>query len=218
MRSGPFRRAEGEDQSSVLYESLTLVVVVVWALLFESESIRSLSCTLLQFGMLACVVTLLDALSGAMREEPDVQLARMPRMADAARWGVAASRALGWNDEDYLKALDMQNVFEHEQELTRYAMEQLRAVPGLTIYGPDAGSRGGVISFTLGDIHPHDLASILDQEVGVAVRAGQHCAQPLMERFNLAATARASFYVYTLQEEIDVLVQGLHKALHIFSL
>src|SRR6266568_1275266 len=139
-----------------------------------------------------------------------------PAIAEAIGLGAAV---------DYLKALDMQNVFQHEQELTRYAMEQLRAVPGLTIYGPsitswgpDAGSRGGVISFTLGDIHPHDLASILDQEVGVAVRAGHHCAQPLMERFNLAATARASFYVYTLQEEIDVLVQGLHKALRIFSL
>jgi cysteine desulfurase/selenocysteine lyase len=75
-----------------------------------------------------------------------------------------------------------------------------------------------VISFTLGDIHPHDLASILDQEVGVAVRAGHHCAQPLMERFGLAATARASFYVYTIKEDIDILVQGLHKAMHIFQL
>ena len=79
-------------------------------------------------------------------------------------------------------------------------MEQLQQVPGLTIYGPDAAQRGGVISFTLGDIHPHDLASILDQEVGVAIRAGHHCAQPLMERFGLAATARASFYVYTIEK------------------
>jgi cysteine desulfurase/selenocysteine lyase len=96
-------------------------------------------------------------------------------------------------------------------------MEQLRQVPQLTIYGPEAEQRGGVISFTLADIHPHDLASILDQEVGVAIRAGHHCAQPLMERFGLSATARASFYVYTIPEEIDVLVQGLHKALQIFS-
>jgi len=97
-------------------------------------------------------------------------------------------------------------------------MEQLQAIPGLTIYGPEASLRGGVISFTLGDIHPHDLASILDQEVGVAIRAGHHCAQPLMERYGLAATARASFYIYTLKEDIDVLVQGLHKAEQIFSL
>jgi cysteine desulfurase / selenocysteine lyase len=119
---------------------------------------------------------------------------------------------------DYLTELGMENVQRHEQEITGYAMEQLRSVPGLTIYGPEAAQRGGVISFTLGDIHPHDLASILDQEMGIAIRAGHHCAQPLMERFGLAATARASFYVYTIQEEIDVLAQGLHKALQIFNL
>jgi cysteine desulfurase / selenocysteine lyase len=97
-------------------------------------------------------------------------------------------------------------------------LEQLQAIPGLTIYGPGATKRGGVVSFTLADIHPHDLASILDQEMGVAIRAGHHCAQPLMERFGLSATARASFYVYTVREDIDALVQGLHKALQIFKL
>lgn len=132
-----------------------------------------------------------------------------PAIAEAIGLGAAV---------DYLKALGMEYVLRHEQELTRYAMEQLQAVPGLTMYGPDADRRGGVISFTLGDIHPHDLASILDQEVGVAVRAGHHCAQPLMERLGLAATARASFYVYTIKEEIDTLVQGLQKAIQIFSL
>jgi cysteine desulfurase/selenocysteine lyase len=96
-------------------------------------------------------------------------------------------------------------------------MEQLQTVPGLIIYGPEVSKRGGVISFTLGDIHPHDLASILDQEVGVAIRAGHHCAQPLMERYGLAATARASFYVYTIPADIDILVQGLHKAQQIFQ-
>ncbi len=132
-----------------------------------------------------------------------------PAIAEAIGLGAAV---------DYLNALGMENVLRHEQEITAYALAQLRAVPGLTIYGPDASRRGGVVSFTLGDIHPHDLASILDQEAGVAVRAGHHCAQPLMERFNLGATARASFYVYTMHEEIDVLVQGLHKALQIFRL
>ena len=97
-------------------------------------------------------------------------------------------------------------------------MEQLQTVLGLTIYGLDVSRRGGVVSFTLGDIHPHDLASILDQQAGVAVRAGHHCAQPLMERLGLTATARASFYVYTTEEEIDILVQGLHKAIQIFNL
>lgn len=132
-----------------------------------------------------------------------------PAIAEAIGLGAAV---------DYLNALGMQNVVRHEQEVTGYAMQQLQEIPGLTIYGPPAELRGGVISFTLGDIHPHDLASILDQEVGVAVRAGHHCAQPLMERFGLAATARASFYVYTSKEDIDILVQGLHKAMHIFRL
>jgi cysteine desulfurase / selenocysteine lyase len=132
-----------------------------------------------------------------------------PAIAEAIGLGAAV---------DYLKALGMEHVLQHEQELTHYAMEQLQAVPGLTIYGPEASRRGGVISFTLGDIHPHDLASILDQQVGVAVRAGHHCAQPLMERFGLSATARASFYVYTIKEEIDILVQGLQQAIQIFSL
>src|SRR6266550_3380255 len=132
-----------------------------------------------------------------------------PAIAEAIGEGVAV---------DYLAALGMENVQRHEQQITRYAMEQLRSVPGLTIYGPEARRRGGVISFTLGDIHPHDLASILDQQVGVAVRAGHHCAQPLMEHFGLSATARASFYVYTKKEEIDILVQGLQQAIQIFSL
>jgi len=132
-----------------------------------------------------------------------------PAIAEAIGLGAAV---------DYLNALGMENVRRHEQELTAYAMRQLQAIPGLTIYGPPASRRGGVISFTLGDIHPHDLASILDQEAGVAVRAGHHCAQPLHERLGLAASARASFYVYTIKEEIDILAQGLHRAIQIFRL
>jgi cysteine desulfurase/selenocysteine lyase len=132
-----------------------------------------------------------------------------PAIAEAIGLGVAV---------DYLEALGMEQVFKHDQEMTRYALERLQTIPGLTVYGPDVTKRGGVISFTLADIHPHDLASILDQEMGVAIRAGHHCAQPLMERYDLTATARASFYVYTIQEDIDALVQGLHKALQIFNL
>ncbi len=132
-----------------------------------------------------------------------------PAIAEAIGFGAAI---------DYLNGLGMDFVRQHEIEVTAYALEQLASVPDLRIYGPlDIAKRGGVISFTLGDVHPHDLASILDQEVGVAVRAGHHCAQPLMERYDLAATARASFYIYTLKEEIDVLVQGLRKAQQIFS-
>jgi cysteine desulfurase / selenocysteine lyase len=132
-----------------------------------------------------------------------------PAIAEAIGLGAAV---------DYLNAIGMDNARQHEQNITAYAMEQLRQVPGLTIYGPGASQRGGVVSFTLGDIHPHDLASILDQEVGVAIRAGHHCAQPLMERFGLSATARASFYVYTIEDDINTLVRGLHKALEIFNL
>jgi cysteine desulfurase/selenocysteine lyase len=132
-----------------------------------------------------------------------------PAIAEAIGLGAAV---------DYLNALGMENGLQHEKEITIYALEQLQAVPGLTIYGPEATKRGGVVSFTLADIHPHDLASILDQEMGVAIRAGHHCAQPLMERFGLAATARASFYVYTIREDIDALVHGLHRALQIFNL
>ena len=133
-----------------------------------------------------------------------------PAIAEAIGLGAAV---------DYLNALGMRNIQQHEQDITAYAMEQLQQVPGLTIYGPkDVRQRGGVISFTLADIHPHDLASILDQEAGVAIRAGHHCAQPLMQRYNLSATARASFYVYTIPEDIDTLVRGLHKALEIFKL
>nr|WP_220195112.1 cysteine desulfurase [Ktedonospora formicarum] len=132
-----------------------------------------------------------------------------PAIAEAIGLGAAV---------DYLNDLGMEWVIEHEHEITAYALERLQEIPGLTIYGPRAlEQRGGVISFTLGDIHPHDLASILDQEVGVAIRAGHHCAQPLMERYDVAATARASFYVYTTTEDVDALVQGLQKAQQIFS-
>lgn len=131
-----------------------------------------------------------------------------PAIAEAIGLGAAV---------DYLHKLGMENVARHEREITAYALEQLRTVPDLVIYGPPAEQRGGVISFTLGEIHPHDLASILDQEVGVAIRAGHHCAQPLMERYDLTATARASFYVYTIPSDIDILVQGLRKAREIFQ-
>ena len=118
---------------------------------------------------------------------------------------------------DYLRQLDMEQVRAHERALTVYALERLRAVPDLTIFGPPAERRGGVISFTLGDIHAHDLATLLDRE-GVAVRAGPHCAQPLMERMQVAATARASVYVYTTSAEVDTLAEALERARAVFAL
>ncbi|HEV7129412.1 MAG TPA: cysteine desulfurase [Ktedonobacterales bacterium] len=118
---------------------------------------------------------------------------------------------------DYLTGLGMERVHQHERTLVAYALERLSAVPELTIYGPPADRRGGVVSFTLGEIHPHDLATLLDRE-GIAVRAGHHCAQPLMERYHLPATARASFYVYTTSAEIDALAESLERARAIFAL
>ena len=113
---------------------------------------------------------------------------------------------------DYLQALGMHNVRAHERALTAYALERLSTVRGLRLLGPlDPDVHGGVASFTLERIHPHDLASLLDEQ-GIAVRAGHHCAQPLHARLGITATARASFYVYTLPEEIDRLIDGIEYA------
>lgn len=117
---------------------------------------------------------------------------------------------------DYLSAIGMQQVREHEQELTALASAKLSAIPDVRIYGPAPSQRSGVVSFTVGDIHPHDLATILD-EVGVCVRAGHHCAQPLMRRLNLPATARASFYIYNNEQDVDALVAGVERAREVFG-
>jgi cysteine desulfurase/selenocysteine lyase len=111
---------------------------------------------------------------------------------------------------EYLNEIGVESIEQHEQELAAYALERLAEVPGITLYGPPAERRAGIVSFNLGEIHPHDVAQILDSE-GVAIRAGHHCCQPLMTRFGVAATNRASFYLYTIREEIDRLVDGLHK-------
>ena len=119
---------------------------------------------------------------------------------------------------DYLNKIGMKNVREHEKELTKYALDEMMKIKGMRIYGPkDVNVRGGVISFNLGDIHPHDLASILDDE-GIAVRAGHHCAQPLMERLGVNGTTRASFYIYNTEREVDSLVNALEKARKVFKL
>ena len=117
---------------------------------------------------------------------------------------------------EYLDGVGMRAVREHEQALTELASEKLGAVPDVRIYGPEPAARSGVVSFTVGDIHPHDLATILD-EVNVCVRAGHHCAQPLMRRLNVPATARASFYIYNTEADIDALVAGVERAKEIFG-
>ena len=105
----------------------------------------------------------------------------------------------------------MDLVSEHEQTLTRYSYERLGQIEGLHMLGPGPEARGGLIAFTLGDIHPHDLSAVLDQE-GIAIRAGHHCAQPVHDHFGIVASARASFYLYNTPDEIDQLVVWLEKA------
>jgi cysteine desulfurase/selenocysteine lyase len=112
---------------------------------------------------------------------------------------------------DYLTDVGIGAIEEHERELLVYALDRLAEVPGLTAYGPSPERRAGIVSFNLEGVHPHDVAQILDMD-GVAIRAGHHCCQPLMARLGVAATNRASFYLYTIPEEIDRLAEGLHKA------
>ncbi|TFG95005.1 MAG: cysteine desulfurase [Calditrichales bacterium] len=116
---------------------------------------------------------------------------------------------------EYLEEVGMVNLTLYEQDLTTYALEKMAAIAGMKIYGA-APERGGVISFNLGDIHPHDLSHFLDQQ-GIAVRAGHHCAQPVMRKLNIAATTRASFYFYNTKEEIDYLVDQLNAAKTFFN-
>ncbi|HEX6629522.1 MAG TPA: SufS family cysteine desulfurase [Gemmatimonadaceae bacterium] len=117
---------------------------------------------------------------------------------------------------DYLDALGMDAVLAHERALLALATERLADLPGLTIHGPPAAERSGVLGFSLADVHPHDLATILDEH-GVCIRAGHHCAQPLMRRLGVAATARASFYVYNDERDVDALVRGVRHAAAIFA-
>jgi cysteine desulfurase/selenocysteine lyase len=130
-----------------------------------------------------------------------------PAIAEAVGWGAAI---------DYLQAIGFDAIHHHETAIAGYAMEHLREIPGLTVLGPEASKRGGVISFTMEGIHPHDIAQILDS-YGVAVRAGHHCAMPLHTKLGLSATTRASFYLYTSFKEVDALVAGLQKIRELFA-
>jgi cysteine desulfurase / selenocysteine lyase len=112
---------------------------------------------------------------------------------------------------DYLEGIGFEAIEQHEHELVEYALARLADVPGIILYGPPASRRAGIVSFNVEGVHPHDVAQILDLD-GVAIRAGHHCCQPLMTKLGVAATNRASFYLYTVPEEIDRLVEGLHKA------
>jgi len=132
-----------------------------------------------------------------------------PNIADVIAFGAAI---------DYLTDLGMDNVRAHEIEITAYALDRLRQLNDITLYGPpDPADRGGVVSFNLGEVHPHDVGQVLDQ-YGVAVRAGHHCTQPLMRSLGVSGTARASFYVYNTPAEVDVMIEALKAARDIFRL
>jgi cysteine desulfurase/selenocysteine lyase len=118
---------------------------------------------------------------------------------------------------DYVQEIGFEAIERHERELTAYALESLAEVPGVTCFGPPVERRAGIVLFDVEGVHPHDVAQIVDAEEGVAIRAGHHCCQPLMRKLGLAATNRASFYVYTVPEEIDRLVAGLRHVQEVFA-
>jgi len=130
-----------------------------------------------------------------------------PAIAEAVGFGAAV---------DYLRLVGMDAIAAHEQEIIAYALERLEEIPGVSVFGPAAEHKGGVASFYLDGVHPHDISQVLDT-YGVAIRAGHHCAMPLHEKFNLPATARASFYLYNQLEEVDRLVEAIYKVKELFG-
>jgi len=132
-----------------------------------------------------------------------------PNIADVVGFGAAI---------DYLEKIGMENIRKHEIDLTEYALESMLSINHLTVYGPrDPNYRGGVISFNIADIHPHDLATIMNDH-GIAIRSGHHCAQVLMQRLDVPATSRASFYIYNTKDEIDKFVNAIKEAGRIFKI
>ncbi len=132
-----------------------------------------------------------------------------PNVAGAIGFGIAV---------DYLQRIGMENIRRHEAEITRYALEELQKIRDVKIYGPlDAEKKGGIVAFNLDGMHSHDVASLLNDD-GIAIRSGHHCAMPLLERLGICDACRASFYIYTKKEEIDLLVEGLGKARQVFRL
>ncbi len=139
---------------------------------------------------------------------PEKFEAGTPSVADAVGLGAAI---------DYLQSVGMAEVRQHEKDIVRYALASLHEVPDVRLFGPEGDDRAAVISFAVGDVHPHDIASILDGE-GIAVRAGHHCAQPLMDRLDVVATTRASFYLYNDEADVDRLIGGIMTVRQVFGL
>jgi len=145
--------------------------------------------------------------SFAPNEIPYKFEAGTPAIAEAVGFGVAV---------DYLSSVGMDAIANHEGEIIAYALERLEEIPGVSVFGPPAQDRGGVAAFYLNGVHPHDISQVLDA-FGVAIRAGHHCAMPLHEKFNLPATARASFYLYNTEQEVDRLVEAIYQVKHLFG-
>ncbi len=147
-----------------------------------------------------------DLYNSTWKELPWKFEAGTPIIANAVGLGAAI---------DFLEEIGMDEIFEHDRAITDYAIDRLSQVEDLTIYGP-VKNRAGLVTFTLGDVHPHDIATVLDS-VGIAIRAGHHCCQPLMRWLKVSSTARASFYLYNTEEDIDRLVKALHKTKEYFG-
>jgi cysteine desulfurase/selenocysteine lyase len=139
----------------------------------------------------------------------------LPWKFEAGTPAIAESIALGAAAQ-YLQGIGMEAIEAHEHALTAYAYDVLDGISAVTQYGPKPPNRAGILSFNVGNVHPHDVAQVLDSE-GIAVRAGHHCTQPLMKRFGVPATTRASFYLYTVPEEIDRLCDGLEDVRELFA-
>jgi cysteine desulfurase/selenocysteine lyase len=145
--------------------------------------------------------------SFASNELPHKFEAGTPAIAEAVGLGAAI---------DYLNAVGMDAIAEHERQIIAYALERLEEIPGVRVFGPTAEHKGGVASFSLQGVHPHDISQILDR-YGVAIRAGHHCAQPLHDKFGVPATARASFYLYNTMEEVDRLAEAVYHVKEVFG-
>ena len=139
----------------------------------------------------------------------------LPHKFEAGTPAIAEAIGLG-AAVDYLAEVGMDAIAAHEAELIEYALERLEEVPGVWLFGPSADKKGGVASFTFEGVHPHDVSEILDQ-YGVAVRAGHHCAMPLHNKFNINATARASFYLYNTRSDVDRLIESLYKVKEVYG-
>jgi cysteine desulfurase / selenocysteine lyase len=139
----------------------------------------------------------------------------LPHKFEAGTSPIAEAVAFG-AAVDYLSEIGLDAIEQHEQELAASALERLGEIPGVELYGPPADRRAGIVSFNVAGVHPHDVAQILDLD-GIAIRAGHHCCQPLMARLGVAATNRASFYLYSVPEEVDRLVESIHKVIRIHA-